>query len=73
MGQRFEHRKYRKIESRIRGLIEKGDLVPGEPVPFIAEMCEEFDCTRQTVSKAYRILAAEGLLEREPGLGWFVV
>lgn len=72
MEQRFEHRKYKKIENHIRELVEKGKLIPGEPAPVLNEMCREFDCTRQTASKAYRILAREEILKRVPGLGWYI-
>lgn len=64
---------YVRVLLRVREQIADGTLRPGEPAPTIASLCRQFDCTRQTVSKALRLLADEGLLERYPGLGYYVI
>jgi DNA-binding GntR family transcriptional regulator len=41
-------------------------------MPSIAEITQQHGVSRQTASKTMRVLASEGLIYREPGLGWFV-
>jgi DNA-binding GntR family transcriptional regulator len=61
-----------RVLTRVRDQVEDGTLRPGQPTPTIEEFCRQFGCTRQTVSKALRLLAEEGLLIRYPGLGYYV-
>ena len=63
---------YVRVLLRVREQIADGTLRPGEPTPTITALCRQFGCTRQTVSKALRLLADEGLLVRYPGLGYYV-
>lgn len=56
----------------IRGRIESGELQPGKPCTTINELCRQYECTRQTIGKALRMLEEDGLLVRFPGLGYFV-
>lgn len=63
---------YVRVLLHIRQQIENGTLSPGEPTQTITSLCREFDCTRQTVAKALRMLTDEGLLIRYPGLGYYV-
>lgn len=63
---------YVRVLHRVREQVEAGTLRPGHPTPTIAAFCRQFGCTRQTVSKALRLLADEGLLVRYPGLGYYV-
>lgn len=63
---------YVRVLFRVREQIADGTLRPGEPTPTISALCRQFACTRQTVSKALRLLADEGLLIRYPGLGYYV-
>lgn len=65
-------RKYVRVLRTVREQIEDGTLRPGQPTPTIEALCREFGCTRQTVSKALRLLDDEGLLIRYPGLGYYV-
>lgn len=63
---------YVRVLLRVREQVADGTLRPGEPTPTITALCRQFDCTRQTVAKALRLLADEGLLVRYPGLGYYV-
>jgi DNA-binding GntR family transcriptional regulator len=40
--------------------------------PSITALCQEYGHARETCAKALRILEAEGLLTRIPGLGYYV-
>jgi DNA-binding GntR family transcriptional regulator len=42
------------------------------PTPSITSLCQELGHARQTCAKALRILEDEGLVNRVPGLGYFV-
>lgn len=63
---------YVRVLLHVREQIEDGTLSPGEPTQTITSLCRQFSCTRQTVGKALRLLADEGLLIRYPGLGYYV-
>jgi DNA-binding GntR family transcriptional regulator len=63
---------YVRVLLHLREQIDSGTLRPGEPAPTIQALCRHFDCTRQTVAKALRLLADEELLTRYPGLGYYV-
>jgi DNA-binding GntR family transcriptional regulator len=65
-------RLYVRVLLSVREQIDDGTLRAGERTPTIGALCWQFGCTRQTVSKALRLLADEGLLIRYPGLGYYV-
>jgi GntR family transcriptional regulator len=66
-------RLYVRIAAQIRGLIEKGKLAPGDPVPSITTLVQEHGVARQTAAKALQLLEDEGLTQRVPGLGYYVM
>jgi len=65
-------RAYVQIAAQVRARIVDGHLPAGDPVPTIAAVGQETGRCRQTVSKAMRLLEAEGLLARCPGRGYYV-
>jgi DNA-binding GntR family transcriptional regulator len=65
-------RRYLLLAASLRDEIESGLRAPGEKLPSITELCQTKHLSRQTCGKALRTLAKEGLIYREPGLGWFV-
>lgn len=60
---------YRQLMDQIRALIASGRLAPGEIVPSVRQMAEELEINLMTVSKAYARLEADGVLERDRGVG----
>ena len=48
------------------------DMVPGEPLPSIPATAKMYEVHRNTVRKALAAIAAEGLIELRPGVGYFV-
>src|SRR4028118_1349319 len=69
VGRRLSY-KFQRLRERIRQAIETGELagkLPGERV-----LARRFKVNAKTLSKALTDLAAEGLLERNIGLGTFV-
>lgn len=60
---------YRQLMDQLRTLIASGRLAPGELVPSVRQMAEDLQVNLMTVSKAYARLEAEGVLERDRGIG----
>ena len=65
-------RLYRQVAHALREQINDGELKPGTPTPPIKTLCQETGYSRQTIGKALRLLAAEGLITRIPGLGYYI-
>lgn len=58
---------YRQLIEQIRRLIAGGQLLPGAELPSVRDIAVEHAVNPMTVSKAYTLLEAEGLLERNRG------
>jgi GntR family transcriptional regulator len=63
---------YRQLAAILREAIERGDYAPGRPIPSEARLMQEHGLARETVRKAVRVLAAEGLVEVVQGRGVYV-
>jgi DNA-binding LacI/PurR family transcriptional regulator len=64
--------KYAQLEARLREQIARGALKPGDRLPSLAEMRDEYDLSRTTVERVHVRLEQEGLIRREQGRGTFV-
>jgi DNA-binding GntR family transcriptional regulator len=64
-------RKFMRVATELREVIADGTLKPDEAIT-IGELARKHGVDRATVAKAFRLLASEGLLERWPGLGYYV-
>jgi GntR family transcriptional regulator len=58
---------YRQLVEQVRRLVAGGQLMPGAELPSVREMALSHAVNPMTVSKAYSLLEAEGLLERHRG------
>ncbi|MER5555956.1 GntR family transcriptional regulator [Streptomyces sp. NPDC002793] len=63
---------YEAIASNFRRKISDGELSPGDPLPSMRAVCDEFGATITTVNRAYRLLQSEGLTQSKPGVGTVV-
>jgi|SRR5579871_840396 len=63
---------YRQIVEQLRRLIASGQLVAGELLPSVREVAGFHAINPMTVSRAYGMAEAEGLLERLRGKGMAV-
>jgi GntR family transcriptional regulator len=61
-----------QLKRQIRTLAESGDLSPGQQLPSARDMATMLRINRNTVSHAYKELAAEGGLEIIMGSGTYV-
>jgi GntR family transcriptional regulator len=58
---------YRQLVEQIRRLIAGGQLQPGAELPSVRDLALTHAVNPMTVSKAYALLEAEGLLQRNRG------
>lgn len=65
--------RYAQVYSAVREWIYNGTYKPGGRLPTESELCDLFGVSRITTRKALDILVDEGLVERQPGRGTFVV
>ena len=63
---------YRQVFEFMRDSIESGALAPGERLPATRELAGQLGLNRTTVSAAYELLGAEGLIQGHVGRGSFV-
>jgi GntR family transcriptional regulator len=65
--------KYIRIYDWVHSQIREGRLKVGDKIPTEPDLSKRFDASRMTVRKAIDPLVIEGVLERKPGLGTFVI
>ncbi len=58
---------YRQLVEQVRRLIAGGQLAPGAELPSVRDLAQLHAVNPMTISKAYALLEAEGLLERNRG------
>lgn len=59
---------YRQLVEQVRRRIAGGQLSAGQELPSVRELAQALAVHPMTISKAYSLLEAEGLLERRRGL-----
>jgi len=64
---------YRQIAAILRGRIEGGEYAPGQRLPGIKDLMDEYGVAHLTANKALRLLVAEGHAELSPGRGFYVI
>ena len=63
---------YRQLIEQVRRRIASGQLSAGQEIPSVRELAQTLAVHPMTVSKAFSLLEAEGLLERRRGLSMVV-
>jgi len=58
---------YRQLLEQVRRMVASGQLAPGIALPSVRELAVQHAVNPMTISKAYALLEAEGLLERNRG------
>ncbi len=59
---------YRQLMDQLRRRVAAGQWVAGQELPSVRELALQLAVNPMTVSKAYSLMEAEGLLERRRGL-----
>ncbi len=62
-----------QVRDQIRALIAEGTLRPGSQLPTVRQLAAALRINFNTVARAYRMLAAEGLISVQHGRGTFVL
>lgn len=60
---------YRQLAASVRRAIADGELAPGEPLPPTREAAGALGVNAETVQRAYRLLADDGLVIARVGRG----
>ncbi|MGY4973470.1 GntR family transcriptional regulator [Streptomyces nigrescens] len=63
---------YADIAAHYRQLIQAGSLKPGEAMPSMRKVCDQFGVAQTTANRAFRMLKMEGLTLPKPGVGTIV-
>ncbi|MFM2304756.1 MAG: hypothetical protein RLZZ135_2168 [Cyanobacteriota bacterium] len=63
---------YERVADRIRSLIQEGTLQPGDRLPSVRKLHQQFSVSISTVLEAYRLLEDRGSIEARPQSGYFV-
>ncbi|MGW2866433.1 GntR family transcriptional regulator [Streptomyces sp. NPDC001205] len=63
---------YADLAAYFRERITSGELAPGDSLPSVSEICEQFDVATKTVSRALGVLKGEGLVTSRGSLGTVV-
>jgi GntR family transcriptional regulator len=58
---------YRQLMEQVRRMVSSNQLRPGDALPSVRELALLHAVNPMTISKAYSMLEAEGLLERQRG------
>lgn len=58
---------YRQLMEQVRRMVSSNQLKPGDALPSVRELALTHAVNPMTISKAYSMLEAEGLLERQRG------
>ena len=58
---------YRQLMEQVRRMVASNQLKPGDALPSVRELALLHAVNPMTISKAYSMLEAEGLLERQRG------
>lgn len=51
-----------RIADELRMRIERGDLAPGDPLPTLQDICDDWDCSMNSARAAIALLKQQGLI-----------
>lgn len=63
---------YADVAAHFRTLIKSGELAPGDSLPSVSEIRDQFGVASKTVSRALAVLKSEGLVTSRGALGTVV-
>jgi GntR family transcriptional regulator len=63
---------YLQVADDLRRQIDEGQLAPGDALPSIARLCEQYDASLGVVKSAISVLRTEGRVVGQQGKGVFV-
>ncbi|PRC92842.1 GntR family transcriptional regulator [Solimicrobium silvestre] len=63
---------YRQLIEQVTRLVASGNLQSGQTLPSVRDMANALAVNPMTISKAYSMLEANGVLERQRGIGMVI-
>lgn len=63
---------WRQIADVLRAEITAGNYGPDDRLPSVSDLARMWDVNKKTSNKALMALAEEGLIEVEPGMGYYI-
>jgi len=63
---------FQQIAVTLSHRILEGKLLPGDRVPSVRDLAEEFEVNRNTLLRTYSLLSDAGIIENRRGVGFFV-
>lgn|ERR1035437_10073739 len=63
---------FQQIADNLCHQMLEGKLIPGERVPSVRDLAEEYEVNRNTLLRTYSILENAGIIENKRGVGFFV-
>jgi DNA-binding GntR family transcriptional regulator len=67
IGARHDPRAWVKVANTVAERIASGEMAPGGPVSSKPDLAAELGVSQETVRRAFRELASEGMIVRIPG------
>jgi GntR family transcriptional regulator len=64
---------YRQLKDRIIEMLLDGALKPGDAIPSVRQIAAQYQLNPITVSRAYQELVDDALVEKQRGLGMYVL
>lgn len=63
---------FQQLADTLSHRILEGKLQPGERIPSVRDLAEEFEVNRNTLLRTYTLLNEAGIIENKRGVGFFV-
>lgn len=63
---------FQQIADTLSHRILEGKLLPGDRVPSVRDLAEEFEVNRNTLLRTYSLLSDASIIENRRGVGFFV-
>jgi DNA-binding transcriptional MocR family regulator len=63
---------YQEVADKVAGLMDSGTLRPGQKIPSVRKLSQQFKVSISTVLQAYRLLEDQGRIEAKPQSGYYV-
>jgi DNA-binding transcriptional MocR family regulator len=63
---------YQDVADKVTRLIDSGTLRPGQKIPSVRKLSQQFRVSVSTVLQAYRLLEDKGRIEAKPQSGYYV-
>src|SRR3954453_3085748 len=63
---------YQEVADKVTSLMDSGTLRPGQKIPSVRKLSQQFRVSISTVLQAYRLLEDQGRIEAKPQSGYYV-